>query len=88
MVLRVTDQGDSSVEWMATKGTALISQKDLSQRLLGSGANNIYGRLTVRSVDKMMNGTIYKYALKSSNGRTVFESAWLTLIIAGITRCK
>ena len=85
LVLRVTGRGNSSVQWMAMKGSASISLQELTRRFRGSRARSVSGQLTIKSVDRTMNGTRYRYVLQHSNGRTHFASAWLVLVIAGAT---
>ena len=83
LVLEVAGKGDSFVQWMAMKGTANIKQSELARRLRGGRSKSVNGRLVVKSVDKLMNGTVYKFSLKSPNDETRYLSPWMVLAIAG-----
>ncbi|XP_062499852.1 uncharacterized protein LOC134177132 isoform X2 [Corticium candelabrum] len=88
LVLEVAGKGDSFVQWMAMKGTANIKQSELARRLRGGRSKSVNGRLVVKSVDKLMNGTVYKFSLKSPNDETRYLSPWMVLAIAEPPRVR
>ena len=82
LVLQVRGRDGYSVEWRVGTGTAPVTQRELARLLRGGSSRNAYGRLTIKSVDRTMNGTVYSFLLVSK-GQTTFTSDWTTLIITG-----